>query len=69
MTFSLWPFNLVLLLPLLTSLSVSLAFSICVTLSDPTQIQIAFRLLWLKTKTTCKLINPDLPSKATHVSK
>ncbi len=52
-----------------TSLSVSLAFSICVTLSDPAQIQIAFRLLWLNTKTTCKSINSDLPSKATHVSK
>ncbi len=69
MTFSLWSFNLVLLLPPHTSLSVSLAFSICVTLSDPAQIQIAFRLLWLNTKTTCKSINSDLPSKATHVSK
>lgn len=64
MIFSLWSFNLALLPPhpRLTSLSVSFAF-FHLTLSDPHKYKLLLDL-WLNTKTTCKSINPDLPSKA-----
>lgn len=64
--FSLWSFNLALLPPTPVSHlspSRSLFPSVCLTLSDPHKYKLLLDL-WLNTKTTCKSINPDLPSKA-----